>query len=74
MFFIVPGGNKNKVPIKILKDIEKYLIQLAIYNNSKLSNIANTKNLPKWGIAGILRTGKGKNTKASQLFKKMLKL
>jgi hypothetical protein len=72
MFFVAQPGTKNKVSASIIKELETDLIQNAVHKNPDLCNIKNTKNLPKWGIAGIVRGGQGRNTIASSNFKKMM--
>ena len=72
MFFIAQPGNRNKVSARILNEMETHLIQSAVYKNPDLCNIKNTKNLPKWGIAGVVRGGKGRQTVVSSSFKKMM--
>lgn len=74
MFFIASPGGKNKLPQKTLDDLETFLIQSAKYKNPKLSNVQKTKNLPDWGIAGVLRSGKGKPRGNVSGFRKMMYL
>jgi len=71
MFFVAPSGNKNKVSAGILKEMEEYLIQSAVYKNPDLSNIQNRKT-PEWGISGVVRGGKGRRAVISNTFKKMM--
>ncbi|MCX6831927.1 MAG: hypothetical protein NT028_07285 [candidate division Zixibacteria bacterium] len=72
IFFVVPPGSKKIVPNKILGEVEKYLIQAAKYENDQLVNVQHTKNLPKWGIVGVIRGGQGKPAATSMKFSKMM--
>jgi hypothetical protein len=72
MFFIIPPGNKKKVPKEILNDLEKTLIQAAKIKNPELLNIKKTKNGPKWGIKGVLRSTPGQPSEQSSILKKMM--
>ena len=74
LFFIVAQGNRKAISYKIINDVEKYLIQTAVNENPKLLNKQNTKNLPRWGIFGVVRSEQGKSTKESRAFKKMMGL
>ena len=74
MFFVVPEGNRKKVAVTAVNDIERYLIQAAVFKNPQIANVHNTKNLPEWGIVGVIRGGKGKPNKETAIFKKMMSI
>ncbi len=74
MFFVVPEGGRKTVSAKTLKDMEKSLIQTALFKNPRIANTKNTKNIPHWGIAGVVRSGKGKSSATSRKFKSMMGL
>ena len=74
MFFVTLDGNKRKVRSDIIKDMEKFLTQSALSKNSELCNIQNTKNVPQWGIRGVIRGGQGKAKTCAGQLKKMLGL
>jgi hypothetical protein len=74
MYFVALPGTLRKVPEGDIKDIEKFLTQSALFKNPNLSNIQNTKNLPKWSIKGVIRSGPGKPTNDAIAFRKMLGL
>ncbi len=74
MFFVGPRGTKNKIPRKVVGELERFLIQHAVYRNPDLKNVKDTKNLPKWSIAGAVRSGQGKPTVGTKGFKTMMKL
>lgn len=73
MFFVVPGGNKKALPHAMVGQVEKFLIQLGAAKNPDLMNRHHAKS-PDWGIAGVLRGGKGKPSNASRGFKSMMGL
>lgn len=73
MFFVVPKGNKNKIPKNMLDDMETFFIQSAIYKNPELSNIQKTK-IPNWVINGVIRSPKGRPSPVSISFRKMMGL
>ncbi len=74
MFFIAPDGAKKKVPEAHIDDLETFLIQTALFKNPEISNIAKTKNVPQWGIAGILRSERGRPSAKAQVFARMMGL
>lgn len=74
MFFVALPGNRNKVPAKEIGDMERFLIQSSLHKNPKICNVQNTKNIPSWSIAGIIRSGKGKTSTLSRCFEKMMGL
>jgi hypothetical protein len=62
-----PSYKKGAINKNHLSVLEKFLIQQAVIVNSNLLNINLTK-IPKWGIAGIIRsTTKKPNKSATQL-------
>ena len=71
MFFVAHSGSKKKIPAGIIKEMEEYLIQSAVYKNPELCNIKQTKT-PEWGISGIIRGGKGRRTAIASTFKAMM--
>jgi len=73
MFFVGQTGTKNKIPAGIIKEMEDYLIQSAVFKNPDLCNIRQTKT-PEWGIAGVIRGNKGKPTSLASTFKKMMRI
>ncbi len=74
MLFVVPPGTKNKLPKKMVDDLETFLIQSALYKNEALANVQKTGNRPKWGIVGVVRGGKGKPSVVSRAFRLMMGL
>lgn len=70
MFFVVPEGTKNKVPMKICDEIETELIQYALNKNPGLLNVQKTS-VPEWTIDGVIR-GKQKPTNEERDFKIMM--
>jgi len=74
MFFVALPANLRKVPVKVINDMEKFLIQSAVLKNEDVLNTHNTKNLPEWSIKGVVRASKGKPSAKSQVFKTMMGL
>jgi hypothetical protein len=74
MFFVALDGSRCKVPTQTIKDVEKFLIHAAAAKNPELTNVKNTKNLPNWGIKGIVRGGQGRPHDTSATFAKMMGL
>lgn len=74
MFFVCLPGSPKKIPKQVIDEIEVFLIQSAVVKNPEVKNAKNTKNLPKWGIAGVLRSGKGKTSDNAAVFKSMMGL
>ncbi len=74
MFFVALAGNKKKIATPVINDLEKFLIQSAVPKNPNILNVQNTKNLPAWGIKGVIRGGKGKAPGKSKTFKIMMGL
>ncbi len=72
IFFVVAQGKKKKIPKDVINNLEKFLIQSALYKNPKITNVGNTKNLPNWGIEGIIRSGRGRSSAGSKVFSKMM--
>lgn len=73
MFFVEYPAGKGATNKKMIRDIEQFLIQVAVAKNPNLRNVQNS-GPKKWGITGILRTGKGTSSKSSQKFKKALSI
>ncbi|MEW5796295.1 MAG: hypothetical protein AB1772_08020 [Candidatus Zixiibacteriota bacterium] len=73
LFFVALPGKKNKIAVRVIYEIETYLIQTAKVANPKLLNKSQSKP-PKWGIAHVVRGGKGKRNKTDVAFCNMLSL
>jgi hypothetical protein len=73
LFLVAPGGSKNKVPTKIVGDVEGFLTQQGRQENPRIMNKRNAR-LPEWGIKGVLRGGKGKPQRFETAFAKMMGL
>jgi len=74
LFLVARPGSRNKVPFAEIVDMETQLTQDALLENPDLRNIQNTKNLPRWAIAGLIRTDPGRPTTPTMQFGKMLGL
>lgn len=71
MFFVVHPIRKGKLNEREIGGIEDFLIQLSVARNDGLLNIKGAKQ-PTWSISHVIRGRKGKPSKATQKFKKML--
>jgi hypothetical protein len=74
MFFVALPGNLKKIPVGVINDMEKFLIQSAVLKNKNVLNTHNTKNLPEWSIKGVVRASQGKPSAKSLSFKTMMGL
>ncbi len=74
LLFFVVAPTKRGAPNKIhITELEDFLIQVALTANPDLLNIKGTQ-MEEWGVAGVLRGGKGKTGKDAIEFKKMMKV
>ena len=73
MSFVVSPVRRGRDNIKIIEDLENFLIQVGMTVNSDLRNIRGKKE-PAWGIKGVIRGGQGPKTKMSKAFSLMLKM
>ena len=73
LFFAVAPTKKGAPNAAHMGELEKFLIQTGLAANQDLMNIKGTK-AEEWGIAGVLRGGKGKASQAARDFKKIMKL
>ncbi len=72
MFFVSRAGNSRVIPNKDIAQMETFLIQNAVGKNPNLTNTANTKNLPKWSIKGVIRSSPGKPKTHEKSFVNMM--
>lgn len=70
-FFIVAPKKQGKPNGKHIGQLERFLIELALYVNPGLLNIRGTKQ-ENWGIAGVHRGGRGKPSSAARQLRRML--
>jgi len=71
MFLIVaPVGRGKPAKSKVLA-LEKHLIQTVKAAYPKLRNKIGTK-IPRWGIAGVLRGGKGKTAESARALRQIM--
>ena len=71
MFFVAQPGTKKVVAKGIIRELEDYLIQCAVYKNPDLCNIRQTKT-PEWGIAGVVRGNQGRRSAIAGTFNTMM--
>lgn len=74
MFFVVSPSKKGPTNKFVITAAEKVLIETAFLRNPDgLINKQHAK-VKKWGIAGVIRSSKGKRSSASRRFGKMIGL
>jgi hypothetical protein len=73
IFCVVGPSQKGAPNVLRIKELEDFLIQIAVVANPDLLNVKGTK-AEQWGIAGVLRGGKGKPILAAKQFRKLLKI
>lgn len=73
LYFISLPTKRGSPNTTHMKALEKYLIELVQTANPELLNIKDTKE-EEWGIAGVIRGGKGKRTQAATRFRSFMKL
>lgn len=73
LFFLMSPTKKGKPNVKVIRELEDYLIQTAVSRNPELLNVKGTER-EDWGIAGVLRGGSGKPSKGALAFKKTMGL
>jgi hypothetical protein len=73
LFFLVAPTRKGKPNNSHVGELENFLIQTGVAANPDLMNIQGTKEAD-WGIAGILRGGKGKPSAAAKKFRTLMKM
>jgi hypothetical protein len=73
LFFVAAPKKKGAPNAAHIKGLEDFLIQTGLVANPDLLNVKGTK-AEEWGIAGMLRGGKGKPSRAAREFKKLMKI
>ena len=73
MFFVVHPVQKGRPNERAIAEIEDFLIQTGIAKNPRLQNVRGAQR-PKWSIQGVVRSGKGKRTKAEIAFRQLFDL
>lgn len=71
MFFVVAPSGQGRPNQKMISDLERFLIQVGVAKNQKLSNIQNRQEA-QWGIKGVIRGGGGNTTDDEKKFKTMM--
>ncbi len=72
LFFVTAPKKKGAPNSAHIRQLETFLIQVALASNPELLNIKGTK-AERWGIAGVLRS-KGKPSASAQQFKRLMKV
>jgi hypothetical protein len=73
LFFVVLPTRRGTPNATHIGELEDFLIQTALAANPNLMNVRGTKKA-QWGIAGLLRGGKGKPSSDARLFRRLMKL
>jgi len=71
-FLVVAPKSVGKPNNSKIREIEKYLINLAMEQNPELLNKQDAS-IPDWGIKGVVRGGKGKVAAGVKKFRSMLR-
>jgi hypothetical protein len=72
LFFVVAPSRRGAPNVSHIKELEAFLIQVGLAANAELLNVKGTS-AEEWGIAGILRGGKGKPSASARAFQQMMK-
>ena len=72
IFFIVAPRKRGAPNSVHIHGLEEFLIQTALAANADLLNIKGTR-AEEWGIAGLLRGGKGKPSDGARQFRRLMK-
>jgi hypothetical protein len=73
VFFITTPPGRGRPPVKQIKALEDFLIQVGVAANDELLNVKGTKQ-SDWSLAGIIRSNQGRPTAAASAFKSAMKL
>ena len=73
LFFIVAPRRKGAPNAAHIRELEAFLIQVALAANPDLLNVKGTR-AEEWGIGGLLRGGKGKPSGSARDFRRLMKL
>jgi hypothetical protein len=73
MFLIVLDPEKGPLNVGAIGELELFLIHNAAARNPRLSNIQGTR-MEEWGIAGIIRGGRGRTSNDAEKFRTMMAL
>ncbi len=71
MVFVVYLQTKGVANRRMTKDVEEFLIQTAVANNSNLRNVPGMGK-KRLGIRGVIRSGKGRASSTNLQFRKAL--
>lgn len=73
LYLVSLDVTKGKVNKLAIDQLETFLIQIGLVANKDLLNDRKTS-VPNWSVAGVIRSGKGKPSKAATSLRKCLKL
>jgi hypothetical protein len=72
-FFVYAPTRRGPANALHIGKLEDFLIQAGVAANPHLLNIKGTKE-EEWGIAGVIRGGKGKTSADARMFRQMMKI
>ena len=73
VFFVLTPKKKGAVNASHVGELEDFLVQAGLVANPEPLDIQGTKT-EEWGIAGVLRGGRGKPSKGAGQFRPLMKL
>ena len=73
LFFVTLPKKRGAPNASRIRELEDFLIQAGLAANPNLLNIKGTK-AEEWGIAGVLRGGKGKRSSGASQFRALMKI
>jgi len=73
LYFLCAPDGRGALNRSAVAELEEFLIQTAVKRNPDLLNVRGTKR-QDWAIAGVVRSGVGKPSKAARSFSKILGL
>jgi len=73
VFLLVAPTKKGAPNVSQIEALEKFMIQVAVARNPHLLNVQGTRSA-EWSVAGVIRGGAGKPSKAAAKFRKFMAL
>ncbi len=70
IFFLVPPTKQGPLNRTLIGQVESFFIRAGLNRNSNLRNKQGTK-LPRWGVSGVKRGGKGPPSSNAAEFRKL---
>jgi predicted Co/Zn/Cd cation transporter (cation efflux family) len=73
IFFVIAPKRRGAPNSRHIGQLEDFLIQAGVAANPAFLNVRGTK-VEEWGIAGVLRSGKGKRSESASELIKLMKI